>query len=449
MFSGSPRKMAGRVAFTVLLVAVSYVALANNEHASSLPAKLVKRYFSQSQPLCRTFPGDAEWPTTEQWDKFNQTLGGKLIATVPIASACHDDDFGPYNKAECEALQNVWGFPPTHYKTSSSVMSAWYANRSCDPFAPKGTPCVTGTYVQYAVNASCVSDYQKTIEFTRAHNIRLVIRNTGHDFNGKSTGAGAVAIWTHHLKDTEILDYRSSFYSGKAIKVGAGVQGFEAHEVAHAHNLMVVTGNCPTIGIAGGYTQGGGHGQLVSAFGLAADQVLEWEVVTGTGELLTASQSQNSDLYWALSGGGGGTYGVVLSMTSKVYPERLTSSANLTFLNTGVSQDAFYSTVETFISTIPSILDAGGVSVWAVLNTTFLMTPTTLPGGTKAQLQALLDPVISKLKANNMTYCKSSAFLYIYLRQSRNQCASGCVSLTEYQFTTSSSTPHSTRRMEK
>lgn len=217
-------------------------------------------------------------------------------------------------------------------------MAPFFANQSCDPFLPKSAQCVIGSYIQYAVNAGGASDYQKTIEFTKKNNIRLVIRNTGHDYIGKSTGAGAVGIWTHNLKNIEILDYHSPYYTGKAMKMGAGIQVFEADEAAHAQGLVVVGGNCQTVGLAGGYTQGGGHGPLASKFCLAADQVLEWEVVTGRGELLTATQSKNSDLYWALSGGGGGTYGVVLSMTSKAYPDLQVAVANLTFTNEGVSQ---------------------------------------------------------------------------------------------------------------
>ena len=49
---------------------------------------------------------------------------------------------------------------------------------------------------------------------------------------GKSTGDGALAIWTHHLKDVEFLDYHSAYYTGKAIKMGAGVQGFETYAAA-------------------------------------------------------------------------------------------------------------------------------------------------------------------------------------------------------------------------
>lgn len=210
-------------------------------------------------------------------------------------------------------------------------MAPFFANRSCDPFLPRTEQCVTGAYVQYAVNVTTPRQIAQTIDFAIQHNIRLVIRNTGHDYLGKSTGAGGLAIWTHHLKDIEILDYDGPSYKGKAIKMGAGVMAIEAYEAAHARGLAVVGGECPTVGIAGGYTQGGGHSSLASKYGLAADQTLEWEVVTGTGEMLTANRYNNSDLYWALSGGGGGTYGVTTSLTAKAHADIPVSGVNLTF----------------------------------------------------------------------------------------------------------------------
>lgn len=353
---------------------------------------------------CRCFPGDNCWPTEAAWNDFNLTLGGKLIATRPIASPCHVDPFEAYNATRCAILQSKWGFPQTHIQTSSSIMAPYFANQSCDPFYPKNAQCVIGSYVQYAVNASEAADYQKTIAFTKKNNIRLTIRNTGHDVNGKSTGAGAVAIWTHYLNSIEFLDYQSSYYTGKAIKMGAGVQVQDADQAAHAQGLVVVGANSPTVGIAGGFTQGGGHGPLASTFGLAADQVLEWEVVTGTGELMTASPRENADLYAALAGGGGGTYGVVLSLTSKAHADQRTAAANLTFSADGISQDKFYDAVETFITNLPQVVDAGAVSIWQLSNTSFSMTPTTAPGLTKAQLHKLLLPAITKLNQSAIKY---------------------------------------------
>ena len=74
-------------------------------------------------------------------------------------------------------------------------------------------------------------------------------------YYGKSSGAGALAIWTHHLKSIEFSDYSGPKYKGKAIKMGAGVQGFEAYSAASKVGLSVNGGECPTVGLAGGYTQ--------------------------------------------------------------------------------------------------------------------------------------------------------------------------------------------------
>jgi hypothetical protein len=75
----------------------------------------------------------------------------------------------------------------------------------------------------------------------------------------KSTGKGALSLWMHNLKDTKLLNYTSEAYTGPAFKLGAGVQAFEAYTAAHEAGLAVLGGQCITVGIVGGYTQGGGH----------------------------------------------------------------------------------------------------------------------------------------------------------------------------------------------
>lgn len=208
----------------------------------------------------------------------------------------------------------------------------------------------------------------------------------------------------HHLKNISISDYSDAHYTGKAIKLGAGVQGFEAYAAADAQGLQVVGGECPTVGIAGGYTQGGGHSALASKHGLAADQTLEWEVVTGTGEHLIANRRQNTDLYWALSGGGGGTYGVVLSMTSKAHPDTPTSAMNLTFASTNISQDAYYEAISTFHASLPAMVDAGVMGVWYFTNESFTISPTTAPDISVDDLKGFLSPLENKLKALSIQY---------------------------------------------
>jgi hypothetical protein len=65
-----------------------------------------------------------------------------------------------------------------------------------------------------------------------------------------------LSVWTHYLKDIDFIQWSDSYYSGSAVKVGAGVVGYEILEAAAAEGLVVVSGECPTVGLAGGYTQG-------------------------------------------------------------------------------------------------------------------------------------------------------------------------------------------------
>lgn len=354
-----------------------------------------------SSPLCRCFPGDACWPSQLIWQNLNSSVHGRLVATVPLGAPCHDP---VYNPTICKSLQSSWLEPDQHYDSSSSVMAPFFANQSCDPFTPQSTPCTLGNYVDYAINVAQPSDISKGIAFASKYNLRLVITNTGHDYLGKSTGAGSLAIWTHHLKSIDFLDYESPYYTGKAIKMGAGVQGFEAYSAADKMSFAVVGGECPTVGLAGGYTQGGGHSALASKYGLAADQTLEWEVVDGRGQFLRASRTENQDLYWALSGGGGGTYGVVWSLTSKVHEDIPVSAANLTFTNQGVSAERFYAAVGAYHESLASIVDAGVMSLAFYTNTSFAISPMTAPGVPRAQLAQLLQPYLTKLRDLGIEY---------------------------------------------
>ncbi|KAI1819126.1 hypothetical protein F4861DRAFT_528136 [Xylaria intraflava] len=352
---------------------------------------------------CRCFPGDDCWPSTAEWNALNASTNGGLIATIPIASACHDSFPGvAYDAEKCADIQANWARPVLHDETTHSPMAAYFANVSCDPFTGRDGQCIIGTYVPYAVKALTVSDYQATIAFAKKNNIRLVIRNTGHDYMGKSTGAGALALWTHNVKGTTILDYKSTAYTGKAMKIGAGTQAFEAQGAAAKAGYVLVEGDCETVGIAGGYTQGGGSSPLASKFGLGADQVLEWEVVTAGGDHLTATPEQNSDLYWALSGGGGGTYAAVYSMTVKLHDNMPTGSVTLSFTD---PSDTFWDILAVFLMNIPSVLKTGATLYWQVFpGNMFLMPQTYYPNGTAAGLTALLQPTIQSLNNSGIQY---------------------------------------------
>ena len=380
------------------------------EHLSS---DTVSQFRKSNTTTCRCTPANSCWPSPAVWTAFNQSVGGKLLATVPIGSPCHDDSFGPFDPLQCSQLRSVWFLPETHSDTSSSVMAPQFTNNSCNPFLPRNASCSLGNYISYAVNASVVTDFQKTMEFVRDHNIRLTIRNTGHDYNGKATGAGAIGIWTHHIKSMDSFRYTSTAYTGHAIKMGAGVQTEEAYQYAHSLGLVIVGAISPTVGVVGGYTQGGGHGPLASRFGLAADQALEWEVVTASGQLLIASRSQNADLYWALSGGGGGTYGAVVSLTVKAYPEMVTSAANLTFSRPAGNQEGFWRVVALFQESLPALVDMGAYVSFYLTNESFAIAPIQGPGIPKMQMEEALNATISGLERENIRYSKRIEYPFL------------------------------------
>lgn len=105
--------------------------------------------------------------------------------------------------------------------------------------------CTLGGYPSYVVNVSTVAQIQIAVNFARYFDIRLVVKNTGHDFAGKSTGAGALSIWTHYLKDMEFYKaYETPTYSGPAIHVGSGVQAFELYQYAEDNDVTVIGGEC-------------------------------------------------------------------------------------------------------------------------------------------------------------------------------------------------------------
>lgn len=105
--------------------------------------------------------------------------------------------------------------------------------------------CTLGAYPSYTVNVSSVDQIQLAVRFARNANVRLVIKNTGHCYLGKSSGAGSLSVWTHNLKDIAYLpEYDSRGYRGSAFKVGAGVTGRELYEAAQAQGVSVLGGIC-------------------------------------------------------------------------------------------------------------------------------------------------------------------------------------------------------------
>jgi FAD/FMN-containing dehydrogenase len=286
-------------------------------------------------------------------------------------------------------------------------MSPYWLNNSCSPYAPYTSAngsgsCTLGNLAQYAIRVMSADDVVAGVDFARRHNIRLTIKNTGHDVQGRSTGAGSLGLWMHNLKSISFIDYSSSRHHGKAARIGAGIQVEEAYEAAHKVGLTITGGTCPSVGVAGGWFLGGGHGPLASMYGLGADTTLEFEVVTADGRVINATpDNEHSDLYWALSGGGPGNYGVVLSITAKAWPDMSVAGAAFTFVN--INDDSYWKAIKAWMKALLAINQIPGLSTASGFNSQgFTMNFATLPGGTQASLNDALAPYMEQLKSLNV-----------------------------------------------
>ncbi|XP_002981361.2 uncharacterized FAD-linked oxidoreductase ARB_02478 [Selaginella moellendorffii] len=311
--------------------------------------------------LCTAFQSSC-WPDPSAWDTFNSSIDGRLIEVLPPAAPCHESHF---DEQACQIVREKWSSPFWRSDQPGAMQASnWEASgdQSCLISSPRNSSCSQGSVPVYAVNVSTPSHVQSAVKFASAKNIRLVIKNTGHDFFGKSTAAGSLSIWTHHMKNMsfhhDFVAKRCSVSPVSAVTVGAGVQWEELYQAVFKQGKVIVGAGGVTVGAAGGYPQAAGHSPISPAFGLAADNVLEYEVVTAAGDLVVANGCQNKELFWALRGGGGGTFGVVVSATHRTHPP-LTNLAFAVYTINATDRSSFLDLLTNFAVIHPSLSEAG------------------------------------------------------------------------------------------
>ena len=252
----------------------------------------------------RVRPGDPSWPSDEQWSQLGKRVGGRLIRLLSPMETCRTD---PSTCSELfKRLKNPYaiGDDPALTQTLGWV-DAWTS-----------APSV------YAVAAESSSDVIAAVNFAREHRLRLVVKGGGHSYQGTSCSADSLLIWTRRMDVIELHDDfvprggARAAQAQPAVSVGAGAIWLPVYQrVTTEAGRYVQGGGCGTVGVAG-LIMSGGFGSFSKAYGLAAAALLEAEVVTADGAIRVVNQfSEDSDLFWALKGGGGGTFGVVTRLT--------------------------------------------------------------------------------------------------------------------------------------
>lgn len=246
----------------------------------------------------------------------------------------------------------------------------------------------------YVVNATTPEHVQAAVNFAGKHNVRLNVKGTGHDYLGRSTAPNSLSVWTHHMKGIEIHDSFqpkkcSNTINTHALTLQAGSQMGEINLAASQKKLTVLSAGGTTVGV-GGYLTGGGHAALSATYGLAADHVLEIQLVTPTGEIVTANECQHQDLFWAIRGGGGSTFGIITSITVAAFPSVPHITA-IVLAGTAPNTDTYWSAMAYLLSQFPSLSDLD-ISAY-----TFLYPNTTYQGVNVGAFQGIFSvPQLSK-----------------------------------------------------
>ncbi|RAH51239.1 FAD-binding domain-containing protein [Aspergillus brunneoviolaceus CBS 621.78] len=324
---------------------------------------------TQTQSLCRCRPGEVCWPTASDWEHLNHSIDGNLQTLKPAGHVCSGDQ---YSKEACEEyVKNFHNGTWRVLNPASLQVINWEnwraAEESCHVDGITNATCQQGRVPVYAASVKTVEQVRGVVCFAADHNLRLSVRNTGHDLAGRSTSPESLMVHTAGLKEirfttsfrtTSPLGYESEDY-GPAVTVGAGVMTEDLYASAAEHGYSVAGGSCGTVGIAGGWMASGGYGILTPSKGLGVDNVLEVGMVTAAGAYVIANAYQNQDLFQAVRGGGGGTFGIITSVTFRVFPDVPLEVARLTAVAEAGPGDAFWSGVQEIMGTIPQLGDQG------------------------------------------------------------------------------------------
>ena len=167
-------------------------------------------------------------------------------------------------------------------------------------------------YPRVIVQAVSADDIAPVIALARATGLPLAIRGGGHNVAGNGTVDDGILLDLGHLNGVEV-DRDTHL-----VRVGAGAKLGDIDRATEPSGLAVPIGVVSGTGIAG-LTLGGGVGWLTRPYGLTIDNLVSAEVILASGEHMSVSESENTDLFWALRGGGG-NFGVVTSFTFRAHP---------------------------------------------------------------------------------------------------------------------------------
>ncbi len=214
------------------------------------------------------------------------------------------------------AFENNQYTPGINFKSIADLDSELYGNvvLPCDPCYDRdrqeSNPAFQA-YPQMIVYCEVVEDVRLSLQFARAFSLRVACRAGGHSTAGYSVNDGMV-IDVSRMNSVCVDPQR------KLARVGAGTNFGRLNAHLNDYGLHVPGGACEHVCVAG-YMQGGGYGYTSRKFGMNCDNVQSFQMMLRDGRVVTASARENDDLFWAVRGGTGGNFGVLLEITYQLH----------------------------------------------------------------------------------------------------------------------------------
>jgi FAD/FMN-containing dehydrogenase len=260
-------------------------------------------------PRSRLRPGDAGWPSEASWDQLRSEVGGRLIKLESPFAACRQAPGGADCAKLFKRLKNPYFLGDDPALTQSL---GWVDGWTSQPSA-------------YAIAAETTADIVAAVNFARRQNLRLVVKGGGHAYQGTSNAPDSLLVWTRRMNAVTLHDgFVGAGCEGRAapqeaVTVEAGAIWRQAYDaVTTKAGRYVQGGGCLTVGVAG-LVQSGGFGSFSKRYGMAAASLLEAEIVTADGTVRTVNTCSDPDLFWAIKGGGGGSFGAVTRLTLRTH----------------------------------------------------------------------------------------------------------------------------------
>ncbi|NRA52961.1 MAG: FAD-binding protein [Gammaproteobacteria bacterium] len=151
-----------------------------------------------------------------------------------------------------------------------------------------------------------------TYQLATRYNLPIRVRAGGHDHEGESSGNNVILIDVSGIKDIAYCEKTN------IVTLGTGYRFYELTPILAQKDRMIAHGTCATVGLAG-FIQGGGWGPWTRKHGMCCEDLVGATVVLGNGDLVEVSETENSELLWALRGGGGMSWGIVTQLRLKTF----------------------------------------------------------------------------------------------------------------------------------